>query len=125
MMWKIVPFARDNVAVFAALVGFTVLAAPIDSALGQEGPSVTVVNPATMPALTSSIDDPGRAAYQGVPMSEGNTSSGTCQATFASVPQGHRLVIQRIYGDLFISPTPAFVQVTVRGGTGKGAFVEF
>ena len=73
-MPKIVPFARDNVAVFAALVGFTVLAVPFDSALGQS--EVTVVNPttnpvptsvrnpATMSALTSSIDDPGRAAYQ-------------------------------------------------------------
>jgi hypothetical protein len=79
MMRKIVPFARDGVAVFAALVGFTVLAAPGQAQGVPPGPptqsvnvvnpptnpvNTTVRNPATMPVFTSSVNEPGLAPYQ-------------------------------------------------------------
>jgi hypothetical protein len=136
-MRKIVPFAHDK-AVFAALVGFTVLAAPFDSALSQaQGPptaSVNVVNPptspvpttvrnpATMPALTSSIDDPGRVPYEGA-VTGGTCSPTFCESVFASVPQGHRLVVQRISGFASLLSSPGFVNLNA--GSSTKEFVEF
>jgi hypothetical protein len=52
-------------AAAALAASLTALAAPIDAALAAPPTSnVIVVNPAKEPALTRSVDDPGRIAYQ-------------------------------------------------------------
>jgi hypothetical protein len=133
MMRKIVP-------TLAALVGFAVLGAPFDGALGQgaSGPSTTVVNPptnpvntivrnpATMPALTSSIDDPGRVAYQSAQAFAVSNPifQNALVASFPIVPLGHRLVVQRISGQVATS-NPVLVEIgagiqTVSGNSSSG-----
>ena len=58
-------------------------------------PSVTVVNPATNPAKTSSADDPGRIPYQFFKNLQPCVNT-TCQATTPPVPDGKRLVAQHV-----------------------------
>ena len=71
---------RRGAVVYAALAGFFVLAAPLERAVADRPStpvtvtnpqvpvranslvSTTVVNQSTSPALTSSVDDPGRVA---------------------------------------------------------------
>ena len=58
-------------------------------------PTVTVANPPTNPAHTSSVDDPGRIPYQFFKNLQ--PCSGTaCQVTTPPVPQGKRLVVLRL-----------------------------
>jgi hypothetical protein len=53
--------------VAALVAGLTIFAAATDSALAAPpATQVDVVNPATSPALTRSVDDPGRIAYQSI-----------------------------------------------------------
>jgi hypothetical protein len=59
------PFQPLLRVTFAALVGFALLAAPVERAVGASTP-VTVTTSATSPALTSSVDDPGRVVYQSI-----------------------------------------------------------
>ena len=59
------------------------------------GPSVTVTNPATDPAKTSSVDDPGRNPYQFFKNLQPCVKT-TCQATTPPVPEGKRLVVQHV-----------------------------
>jgi hypothetical protein len=124
-----IPFA------LIALVSLAVASAPIERAFGQKPAApvtvtntevpVTVnnpttspvptmlVNPATIPALTSSVDDPGRNAYQGF-VSASCGTSGECEVTFPNVPQGHRLVVQHVSAQLFLSNLPiASVEVAL------------
>jgi hypothetical protein len=71
----------------------------------------SVVNPATRPALTSSVDDPGRVAYQA---SQGLIcDEHDCNFTFSAVPAGHRLVIQHISGGFVFNTTPSLIYVSV------------
>jgi hypothetical protein len=103
-MPKIVQSVCHSVAIIGT---FASLAIPTETALAQrpsapvevtnpttEPVPTTVLNPSTQPALTRSVDDPGRIAYQ----AEG--FNGACQPeciiTFATVPMGHRLVIQHV-----------------------------
>jgi hypothetical protein len=95
-----------RIAALCVLAAVTLGASAVQNALAAPdkaaGP-VTVVNPATQPALTSSVDDPGRAPYQsgvtglvcqsGSPLQDGGW---TCIANFPAVPAGHRLVIQHV-----------------------------
>ena len=84
------------------------------AALAQPGPptpptitvtgSVNVVNPATSPARTSSVDDPGRIAYQVLQSKSG--CSNLCQIQFPDVPSGKRLVIQHVSGSLGFNGPP-------------------
>jgi hypothetical protein len=82
---------------------------PASQSLGQQGQqgqqgggsSVTVSNPATNPAKTSSVDDPGRIPYQ--TSHQFTTTECTfdpdnsqCSFIFPSVPSGKRLVAQHI-----------------------------
>src|SRR5262249_15215637 len=60
----------------------------------------TVVNPANMPALTSSIDERGRVAYQSTIRQTCDPTTHFCTFTFPQVPSGHRLVINHISGDV-------------------------
>ena len=111
-MPKTVSRAHRGAVVFAALTALTVLAAPFNAAFGD--PTVTVINPATMPALTSSVDDPGRAAYQSTRgQSKADCPSSDCVVDFATVPAHHRLVIQHVSGQLFFASTASFAKITL------------
>src|SRR5262245_25200307 len=66
---------------------------PASQGFGQGGPSVTVINPATNPAKTSSVDDPGRIPYE-FSVFQGCANPGACQASLPPIPAGKRLVIQ-------------------------------
>ena len=72
---------------------------------------VQVSNTATNPALTSRIDDPGRIPYQSVLIA--NTCGGQqiCNFFFGTVPQGHRLVVQQLSGDLSSDAPTSFIGV--------------
>jgi hypothetical protein len=73
---------------------------------------VQVSNPASSPALTSRIDDPGRIPYQ-----QALVGSTTTVASGA-VPANHRLVVQHISGQLTCtsSPSAGWLQITSPGG---------
>jgi hypothetical protein len=83
---------------------------PVSQGLGQQGQqgggsSVTVINPTTNPAKTSSVDDPGRIPYQAYhqfPNTDCNVP-GQCIFNFPSVPTGKRLVAQHIVVSALIS----------------------
>lgn len=109
--------------IFAALTSVAVVAAPIQKAVAQATsarPStpVIVVNPSTDPALTSSIDNPGRIAYQSTAQAscDGHIA---CQFSFATVSQGKRLVVQHVSGFLSFNKTPDVVGVFL-GATTNG-----
>ena len=70
---------------------------------------VDVANPATNPALTSSVDDPGRTAYESNVNCSPVSGGISCQANFSAVPQGQRLVIQHISGGLLFVNDPRLV----------------
>lgn len=63
----------------------------------QYSSPVRVLNTSSGPAITSTIDDPGRIPYQS---SQTAICSGTnvCAFTFPAVPANHRLVVQRVTG---------------------------
>jgi hypothetical protein len=114
-MPKIVLPARYGVAMFAALASLAVVAAPAQKALGDKPSTpVSVINPSTAPALTSSIDNPGRIAYQSEATVTCTTSS-SCQFSFPAVPQGHHLVVQHVSGSLSFSITPDTIEVVLSG----------
>ena len=74
------------------LIAAASLVTLLPTSQGLAGPDVTVVNPSTSPAITSSVDDPGRNPYQfhtGL-----NCAQVQCLVTSPPVPQGKRLVIQ-------------------------------
>jgi hypothetical protein len=106
----------------AAFASLALLAAPIEKALADKPASpVTVVNPATNPAVTSSVDDPGRIAYQA--QASARTDSGGCSSVFSActftspvVPAGKRLVIQHValQVSLAVPPVPSGVVVIIR-----------
>jgi hypothetical protein len=109
--------------VVAALVaGLTVIAAATDSALAAPpATQVDVVNPATSPALTRSVDDPGRIAYQSTAACI--LDSNFCGFDFPAVLKGHRLVVQHASASLNgLNPTGA--QVSLNGGA-NGAVSSF
>ena len=59
------------------------------------GPDVTVTNPETNPAKTSSVDDPGRIPYQFFKNLQPCVQT-TCQATTPPVPLNKRLVVKHV-----------------------------
>ena len=78
------------------------------------GSSVSVVNPANNPAITSSVDDPGRSPYQS--FLNKNCAGSECTFAFPAVPAGHRLVIQHVSsGELVFTGTPTGIQISVSG----------
>jgi hypothetical protein len=87
-------FAAAGVAA-ALAASLTVFAAPIDGARAASPTSnVIVVNPAKEPALTRSVDDPGRIAYQSSTTCV--LDSDACSFDFPAVPKNHRLVVQHV-----------------------------
>jgi len=99
-------------AIAAALASLGLLVAPMQPAAADKPSTpVTVGNPATSPALTSSVDDPGRIPYQAI-ISNNNCRGATeCTLSLPMVPQGHRLVIQHINANFSISPAPTIAGV--------------
>jgi hypothetical protein len=71
----------------------------------------SVVNPGTSPVLNSSVDDPGRIAYQS---QVSNSSCGTavCDLIFPTVPSGHRVVVQHIVEEFVYTSEPTNIIVT-------------
>jgi hypothetical protein len=96
------------VALAAALVN---LFAP-QSVHGAVAALVQVSNPATNPALTSRIDDPGRIPYQKnfscqLPVGNG------CTVVTGPVPANHRLVVEFVSGNVSFSGLASFSQVNL------------
>jgi len=115
--------ATGIAAAFAA--SLAILVCPVGGAFAAPPTvQVEVANPATNPALTSSVDDPGRIAY------ESNVNCSVfggvfCTATFAAVPQGQRLVIQHISGGLLFVNDPRLVLVSTQGSPNQGISAFF
>lgn len=118
-MPKIVVFPRHAVLMFAVLAGFTILTAPVERAFSGAAP-VTVTNPPTSPAITSSVDDPGRIPYQF--LSTQNNCEGLCLVEVPSIPSGKRLVIQHVSvrGDPIQIPLLGRMVVSVFVSAGPG-----
>ena len=108
--------ATGIAATFAA--SLAILVSPVDSALAAPpATQVDVVNPATSPALTRSVDDPGRIAYQSTAACVLDTDA--CAFDFPAVPQNHRLVVQHVSGLLLGNVTRA---LAILIGGANGAF---
>jgi hypothetical protein len=96
--------AKRYLCGFAVLTGLfligSLMRSPESQAKGAYSSPVTVLNTSSAPAITSTIDDPGRIAYQAQQAlsPSGNTFSLTF--TFGAVPANHRLVVQHISGFL-------------------------
>lgn len=118
-----VPLIRTSLPCFAVLASLAVLATPVGRALGDDNRStpVTVVNPATNPALTSSVDNPGRIPYQSTSETGSCSAGGTgavCEVSFPNtVPKGHRLVVQHVSASTFFTDNPAGIIVKLRAGS--------
>jgi hypothetical protein len=124
-MPKVVQPVRHRGAIFAAVAGLVMLTVPPERAFAQRPSApVKIENPASSPALTSSVDDPGRTAYQSYRQNN-NCGGFICEiASFAQVPKGHRLVIQRISG-LASSEVSSDLLFTLSEGFGLAGFARF
>jgi hypothetical protein len=89
---KIVQSVCHSVAMIGAFASLAVLP---ETALAQTVPTI-VLNPATHPALTRSVDDPGRVAYQSTSSLFGCGVNISCGIGFPVTPMGYRLVIQYV-----------------------------
>jgi hypothetical protein len=107
-------------AAAALVASLTVFVAPIDTARAASATNVNVVNPATEPALTRSVDDPGRIAYQSRAVCD--LGGNFCSFDFPAVPKNHRLVVQHVSVSLFSNTTgPTGAQVNLSGGANQAA----
>jgi hypothetical protein len=96
-------------ALFTALVSVVLFAAPLERAFAA---STTVTR-------TSSVDDPGRIAYQSKQLL--GCKNNYCSVDNIAVPSGHRLVTQHASGFAeFLETSPKAVLVTI-GIEAKGA----
>jgi hypothetical protein len=86
---------------------------------------IEVGNRATNPVLTSSVDDPTRTAYESNVNCSLLSQGIACQANFAAVPQGQRLVIQHISAALLFTSDPQLVQVSIKGSPNQGISAFF
>ena len=113
--------AATEIAAAAFAASLAILVSAVGPALAAPPTNhneVDVVNPATNPALTSSVDDPGRKAYES---SVSCVDLGiACEAKFPTVPQGHRLVIQHISAGLLFVGVPQVVEVVSVGSPNQG-----
>ena len=116
--------ATGIAAAFAA--SLAILVCPIGGAFAATSTvQVDVINPAANPALTSSVDDPGRTAYESNVNCSPVSGGISCQANFSAVPQGQRLVIQHISGGLAFDSDPKLVQVSTKGSPNQGISAFF
>jgi len=110
--------ATGIAAAFAASVAM--LGCPVGGALAAAATQVDVVNPATSPALTRSVDDPGRIAYQSTATCvQDSAFLNACDFDFPAVPGNHRLVVQHVSAVLGGNATGA--QVNLSGGANQAA----
>ena len=116
-------FAAAGVAA-ALAASLTALVVPIDAARAASPTSnVIVLNPATEPALTRNVDDPGRIAYQ--TLAACLLDSIACTFDFPAVPKNHRLVVEHVSGSLgFPAGHGGGAQMTLDGGA-NGALSSF
>jgi len=82
---------------------------------------VSIVNPGTSPVHTSSVDDPGRTAYQSTVTGQ-CSSQLPCRFNFPAAPSGHRIVVQHIAGTVGYSSIPSTIWVFVSTGA-QGSFI--
>ena len=94
---------------FAAIVNGSAIADP------GGGPSVTVVNPPANPAITSSVDDPGRTPYQFFRFFA-PCAGKDCSVTAPAVPAGKRLVVRHFVVQGAASSSGTSVQAYLIGG---------
>lgn len=109
-------FAAAGVAA-ALAASLTALVVPSDGARANP-PTVNVFvdNPASDPALTRNVDDPGRIAYQSSTTCD-VPGTATCRFIFPTVPKGHRLVVQHASGHLNFASNASGAEVDLIGGT--------
>jgi len=108
----------------AALASLATIASASPGALADKPvDQVNVVNPAANPLPTRSVDDPGRIPYQESQFCL--AMAATCTFNFSPVPQGYRLVVQHISGDLRLANANASgVAVQLSGGIlGHSSFI--
>jgi hypothetical protein len=105
--------ATGIAAAFAA--SLAILAYPVGGALAAQTVQVEVANPRTNPAPTSSVDDPGRIAYQATVQCVPGQSL-DCDFTFSAVPQGRRLIVQHVSGSAGFVSAPTATAVLLLGG---------
>jgi hypothetical protein len=114
-------FATAGIAA-ALAASLTAVVVPVGGAFAAASTvQVDVVNPATNPALTRNVDDPGRIAYQSTAACI--LDSNFCGFDFPAVPKGHRLVVQHVSASLN-GLNPAGAQVSLSGGA-NGAVSSF
>jgi hypothetical protein len=84
---------------------------------GTVSGTVNVGNPAAHPALTSSVDNPGRIPYQAQhsmdPSLDCNLPASECTFAPPAVPAGKRLVVQHVSALAFVS-SGTFIKVFVQ-----------
>jgi len=108
---------------FAASLG--TLVCPASGALAAQTVQVDVVNPASNPALTSSVDDPARTSYEASLGCSPTQQNFVCEYNFPLVPAGFRLVVQHISGNLLFRGTPLFVEAILAGNETGGSSAFF
>ena len=110
-------------AAAALAASFTAVVVPVGGALAAPPTvQVDVTNPATNPALTRSVDDPGRIAYQSAAACVSDQN--TCSFNFSAVPKNHRLVVQHVSVGLALLANGTRGQVSLEGGA-NGGFSDF
>ena len=74
---------------------------------------VNVTNPATAPVLAVNLNDPGRIPYQSMHTVTTPLSDHQFGSVFPTVPDGYRLVVQHVSGQVFFGNSPTAVTVTL------------
>src|SRR5260370_28584690 len=100
--------AGGTLAVAGAMIMFS--AHRIDA---QCSSPVRVMNTSSGPALNSSVDDPGRVAYQSGSFPNASPPTNSVTFNFPPVPANHRLVVQHLSGNLTFSTNGTAVVQTV------------
>jgi hypothetical protein len=99
----------------ALAASLAILGCPVGGAFAASPTvQVDVVNPATNPGLTRSVDDPGRIAYQSTASCV--LASNDCSFDFPAVPKNHRLVVQHMSGFLLFDGSAKGALVLLEGG---------
>jgi hypothetical protein len=96
-------------AMVALALALSLMAVSTEEAKGDKPPTpVEVTNSNTNPAITSDLDNPGRAPYQ--TFDEERCSATLCVFSFTA-PAGHRIVVQNASGFIGVVGTLTQLQV--------------
>lgn len=111
--------APAALAVAGALMNYATPAADANPAQnrakgGAPAQDVNVANPATAPVLAVNLNDPGRVPFQSIHPVITPLENHQFGVPFGTVPDGHRLVVQHVSGQVFFGdlPTPVTVLLT-------------